>query len=432
MIASFPRTLYNGIRNMSTPRRKDVLLAITPPSPWRGNGVRHYAREAGWNLIDLSRLVSGLGDLAGWRGDGAIVTLRDNPDTPAFVRRMRRAGVPFVDLSSQSTDIRIPHVCLDNVAIGRVAATHFAAFNHRRAAWFSTYWMNAQAQRFAGFTEGWEAVPGSAGPPERWVLHEGVPPERWNDARAVSRWLDARLRAAPRPLALFCYCVEDASRILTECAACGIRVPQDIAVLATDDDQAMCEMQPVPLSCIQQNGERQGYEAAALLDRLMDGERPPRRPVLIPPDGIAVRASTDWTAAADPLVAQALMLVADNLSHPWGVAQLSRELGVPPLRLGRHFHVELGRSPGEEILRQRLARAQTLLRETDLPLGKIAEQCGFCHAAYLSNLFHRETGLSPRAFRQGQEPHASARPDVDSATLFSDKSLTSNQHGARR
>lgn len=95
--------------------------------------------------------------------------------------------------------------------------------------------------------------------------------------------------------------------------------------------------------------------------------------------------------------------MAKNLSRPWGVAQLSRELGVPPLRLGRHFQAELGRSPGAEILRQRLARAWTLLLDTDLTLDKIAAQCGFCHAAYLSNLFHRETGFSPRAFRQERE-----------------------------
>ena len=93
---------------------------------------------------------------------------------------------------------------------------------------------------------------------------------------------------------------------------------------------------------------------------------------------------------------KALELVAGNLSRPWGVAQLSRELGVPPLRLGRHFKAEVGRTPGAEILRQRLAEARTLLRETDLPLARIAELCGFCHASYLVNLFRRETGLTPR------------------------------------
>ena len=379
---------------MQTRKRKDVLLAMTPHLPWRNDGVRRFALEAGWNLIDSSRLIGGLGGLAGWRGDGAIVTLRDDAETPAFVRRMRRSGIPVVDLSNQRPDIRIPRVCLDNVAIGRLAAEHFASFNHRYAAWFSTHWMNVHAQRFAGFCEGWGRKA------ERWVLREGVPPGRRNDARAVARWLSSRLTAAPKPLALFCHCIEDAARILFECETCGIRVPEEVAILATGDDQTMCETQSVPLSCIPQQGERQGYEAAALLQKLMDGEPPPRGPVLIPPGDLIVRASTDWTAASDPLVAKALALVAGNLSRPWGVAQLSRELGVPPLRLGRHFTAELGRTPGAEILRQRLSKARTLLRETRLPLGEIAKQCGFCHASYLSNLFRRDTGLSPRAWRR--------------------------------
>ena len=384
---------------------------MTPYVPWRIDGVRRFAREAGWNLIDASRLVGGLGGLAGWRGDGAIVTLRDDAETTAFVRRLRRAGIPAVDLSNQRPDIRIPRVCLDNVAIGRLAARHFAEYNHRHAAWFSTHWMNVHAQRFEGFCEGWadaartECSPHhaslgtarrEAAPPERWVLRDGIPPGRWNDARAVTRWLVAHLRAAPKPLAVFCHCVEDASRILDECETCGIRVPEEVAILAAGDDQGACETQPVPLSCIPHQGEKHGYEAAALLQRLMDGEPPPRGPILIPPGEVVVRASTDWTAATDPLVAKALELVAGNLSRPWGVAQLSRELGVPPLRLGRHFKAEVGRTPGAEILRQRLSKARTLLRETDLPLAKIAELCGFCHASYLVNLFRRETGLTPR------------------------------------
>ena len=378
---------------MQIGKRRDVLLAMTPYSPRRSDGVRRFALEAGWNLIDSTRLVGGLDGLSDWRGDGVLATLRGDPETTAFVRRLRRAKIPVVDLTIQRPDIKVPRVCLDNAAVGRVAAGHFREFNHRNAAWFSTHWMNVHAQRFEGFREAWGKEV------ERWVLREGVPEGRKNDARAISRWLSERLKAAPKPLAVFCHCIEDASRLISECGACGIRVPEEIAVLAAGDDPMACEMQPVPLSCVTLQGERHGYEAAALLQRLMDGEPPPRSPILVQPGDVAVRASTDWTAAADPLVAKALALISGNLARPWGVAQLSRELGVPPLRLGVHFNAELGRSPGREILRKRLAKARTLLRETRLTVEEIAVQCGFCHASYLSNLFRRETGMTPREWR---------------------------------
>ena len=52
---------------MQTRKRRDVLLAMVPYSPWRGEGVRRFAREAGWNLLEWSSLPGGIG---GWRGDG--------------------------------------------------------------------------------------------------------------------------------------------------------------------------------------------------------------------------------------------------------------------------------------------------------------------------------------------------------------------------
>ncbi|MBR1608428.1 MAG: helix-turn-helix transcriptional regulator [Kiritimatiellae bacterium] len=85
------------------------------------------------------------------------------------------------------------------------------------------------------------------------------------------------------------------------------------------------------------------------------------------------------------------------------MAQLCEALGVPQLRLERHFSAELGRTPGAEILRQRLARAKALLLETEMPLAEVAARCGFCNASYLSNLFRRETGLAPRAWRKAAE-----------------------------
>lgn len=398
---------------MDEHRGKDVLLAVTPPSPQRNEGVARFARAAGWNLLVANRLMRAL---VGWRGDGALVTLRDEPELLEFVRRLRRRGIPVVDLTAEHPELRLPRVCGDNRAIGRLAAEHFAERNHRHAAWFSTKWTPVHADRYQGFHETWTSLltappPGDAAfsrvtRPEgripdisRWVLSEGVAADRWDDSRAVSRWFAEKFRTAPRPLALFCYDDSDAAIALSACRAHGVAVPEEFAVLGVGDDRLLCENQGVPLSSVLHDAGRVGSEGAALLAHLMDGAAPPLTPVRVPPSGVAVRASTDRIVANDPLVARALALVEENLSLPWGVEQLAGELGVPSIRLHRHFVEELGRPPGEEIRRRRLARARLLLRGTDLPLGEIARQCGFCHAQHLSNLFRRDSGLSPRAWR---------------------------------
>lgn len=376
--------------------RKDVLLLSAPPFPARNKGIGLFAKEAGWNIVPGNLLFDGL---RGWRGDGALVTIREDPAVVSFVRRLRRRGVPVVDMTSEHPEMKIPRVCVDNRAIGRLAAAHFAERGFRHAAWFSTNWSPLQAERYAGFAEGL-ADAGVLEAPEKWVLAKGPEAKRRNDSAAVARWFAGLLRTAPKPLAVLCNETKDAARVLAECRFLCIAVPEEIAILGVGDDPVLCENQSVPLSSIVQNGQRLGRESAALLGRLMNGEEGPSGPILIPPSGIEVRASTECEAANDPLVAKALVLVARNLSLPWGVNQLSAELRVSPAKLNRHFRADIGRAPGAEIVRQRLVMAKALLRDTSLSLSEIAERCGICNAPYLSNLIRRETGLSPREYRR--------------------------------
>jgi len=58
------------------------------------------------------------------------------------------------------------------------------------------------------------------------------------------------------------------------------------------------------------------------------------------------------------------------------------------------------RSVGDEIRRQRLIRAKRLLKDPSVPIYLIAHACGFCNSAYLTNTFRRETGFTPKAWRQ--------------------------------
>ena len=137
-----------------------------------------------------------------------------------------------------------------------------------------------------------------------------------------------------------------------------------------------------------------------MLDRLMDGERPPEKPVLIPPNGICLRRSTDIMASSDPLVKKALDYIAGHISTSFGAAQIADALKVRRNILDKRFRADLNRSVGEEVKRQRLALAKLLLRNSGKSVTEIATAAGFCTPSHLANTFRSDTKMTPREYRR--------------------------------
>ena len=368
-------------------KRRNVLILVTPAYQPRLAGIARYARQHGWQLTILDRIAR---QPRGWIGDGVLVTLRDNPDTVAFVKSLRRRKIPVVDLTFNHPEMRLPRVSGDHAAMGRLAREHFEERNVHNFAWFSTNWLNIHRLRYEGFNS--SAL--------RWVFSEEAPSERLDDFAWFNRWLGMKLRDAPKPLALLAYDDADAARALGACLAAGLSVPDDVAILGIGGDRLICENQSVPISSIEHDQGRTGYEGAELLDRLMNGETPPTKPILIPPRGITVRASTDFIASASPIVRKALEFIKANISRPIGLDQVSTEIGTSRATLARLFDSEFGHTVGKEILRQRMDLAKKLMTDDALSISEIAYRTGFCNPAYFTNTFRRETGLTPRAWRK--------------------------------
>ena len=94
-------------------KRRNVLILVTPAYQPRLAGIARYARQHGWQLTILDRIAR---QPRGWIGDGVLVTLRDNPDTVAFVKSLRRRKIPVVDLTFNHPEIRLPRVSGPNAA----------------------------------------------------------------------------------------------------------------------------------------------------------------------------------------------------------------------------------------------------------------------------------------------------------------------------
>jgi LacI family transcriptional regulator len=181
----------------------------------------------------------------------------------------------------------------------------------------------------------------------------------------------------------------------------GLRVPDDVAVVGIGNDTITCEFCDVPLSSVARANRQVGYESAALLDRLMSGARPPKHDVLVMPEGVVRRRSTELLLVADPHVRAAVEYIQEHASERFCVDTLSAQLGISHRLLDLRFKTHLGCPPREFLTRTRVERAQQLLATGEqVKLQQVANACGFRSVRHLRAAFKRVTGLTPAEFRR--------------------------------
>lgn len=95
-------------------------------------------------------------------------------------------------------------------------------------------------------------------------------------------------------------------------------------------------------------------------------------------------------------------LVEMHHRHHLPVADYAPLLGISYDRLHDICRRGLGRSPLQLIHQRLLREARLRLERTDAPIGAISDALGFAEPSRFSHFFRRESGLSPKAWRQGQ------------------------------
>lgn len=356
-------------------------------------GVRDWTRTgARWavRFTEQARLGPLPGWLRDWQGDGIIARV----DSPRIAAALKRTRLPVVDVSAERFASEFPRVSVDNGAVAALAAEHFLGKGFRHFAFAGDpqfLWARQRGAAFARLVQRAGGTCAAVGAVTRRVRRPG--------SDAEIRELAEALAKLPRPLAVFACYDGRAQQVLEACQLRGWSVPDEIAVLGVDDDEVLCELCTPPLSSVQPNARRTGYEAAAMLARMMAGDRPAKRTTFVAPVRVVERQSTDSVAVADRRVAQAVRYIREHAGANIGVADLLRAVPMSRTLLERKFKAALGHSPHRQIVRQKIARAQHLLAESEVAIAVVAELAGFESASYLSVAFRRETGESPYAYR---------------------------------
>ena len=377
---------------------RDILLLVnvTATDDVYPTLIQH-AREHKWRLTIEDRMAPP----RGWRGDGAIVQAMDWPVVTRYVKSLVHRGIPVVNIANTRIGDSIPSCTIDIQQVGKMAAAHFRERGFRHAAYFTMEWLHGRklvADSLAkAMTECDTAL---------WAWPLEASESLVYNRSAMVKWLKRKLRGAPKPIAVLCPNAYNAVTLLNVCLDMGLSVPDEVAILSAHYDPAFCDCQAVPISGIEIDTRRQAIEAATLLDRLIDGNAHANEHISIPPTSVVVQQSTDVLATENPILRQSFQFIRENLSRPFGAADIAKGLGVPRIRLDRLFAAELKRSVGKEILRQRIAKAKKMLDDTDATLAAIASECGFCHASYLINAFKKATGITPHHARMLRSTNA--------------------------
>jgi LacI family transcriptional regulator len=193
--------------------------------------------------------------------DGAIV------NGSGVEKMLMRRGIPVVVVPVERLVPGASHLLSDNQGAAVLAADHLVAQGLRQFAFVGfdrTVWSQERRDCFCRrlAERGWTAqshVAPLASRRDRRPCGE----------EALVRWLES----LPKPVGVMA-CNDEMARWLAElCRLHGVRIPDDVSLVGTDNDELICELSSPPLSSVAFATERAGYEAAGLLDALMAGRR---------------------------------------------------------------------------------------------------------------------------------------------------------------
>ncbi|PYE30789.1 LacI family transcriptional regulator [Rhizobium sp. PP-F2F-G38] len=376
---------------------KNVAIIVETSNGYaRGvlRGIHDYSRSRqGWNiyLTEHGRHEIDVSFAGNWRFDGVIARI----ETDHMARIIKAMNVPTVDVSAARLIEGIPWVETDDEAIARLALDHLTDCGFQNFAFFGDPFYNWSLWRQQAF----ERLLGRADMIQSRIFNLPVRPEPgvrwWAQREAIRDWL----KSLPKPVGILA-CYDGCGQQLLEiCRYYGFKVPQDIAVIGVDNDELLCELATPSMSSVIPNAFRTGAYAAEMLDHMMDGGSHGDNKHSIEPLGVRKRVSTDVLTVGDPHVAKAVAFIRQNAHMNIRVEDVLKIVPLSRRVLETRFREALHRTPHQEILRVRTCAVRELLLETDMSLAEISEVLGIEHPEYLSVFFKKETGLTPREFR---------------------------------
>lgn len=365
--------------------------------PWHLDcyqGILHYAAEQGWASVVDPYLVGMTGQTDITDYDGVVGRI-----TSEVAEAAQAQGIPVVNLWQNGPVQHLPSVYMDYLAGAKLAADHLVSCGYRRFAHIGIAEQKVNTLDLFGLNDvitshGFAEADAFEFPHDFETTREGVVHLR----RVLTSWL----KSLTSPVGVLIQHSVTARYLAQICNEMGLRVPEDVGIVAQLGDQVLSMVSSPTLTIVDSDYTEIGYMSAKMLDELLQGGLQGDAVRLYPPKRLIVRESSDFYLSSDPLVTQAMRYMADHCRQTLRVEDLADAMNTSRRTLERRFEEVVGRSVYSEIARLRAEYVKRQLIETDRPLATIAQDCGFSSASHFTRFFSNVAGMTPSAFRKSQ------------------------------
>jgi LacI family transcriptional regulator len=378
---------------MSRKRQKRVLLVLGWYDYRLHRGIEKFALEHDWHLS--SNFAREKVIPWGWEGDGILAWLGAGDDLADFVKDTTK---PTVDFSFRRPHLRFARVLEDHAHAAQLAAEHFLSRGFTHFMFYSDTDNWSYRERGEGFAA---ALRRSRRDCQwlRWdqAAEHDTGREQWTRKRS---WLAARLKEAPKALAVFAANDQHALEVLEACEVARLAVPEQVAIVGAENYLLAPDAMRTPISSVDTNLETLGYTGAALLEDLMNGKRSPARIIRVPAVGVVTRKSSDLLAVRHKGVANGLRFIWEHFHEPIRIKDLLNVAGMSRRGLHKAFLENIGRTPGQELQRLRIEKAKRLLTDSNHKIEVLSTMCGYQSANTFSIAFKNATGMTLSHYRK--------------------------------
>lgn len=379
-------------------------------------GIGNYfqASQCDWDIFleeDFRYRVSHIKDLS---GDGIIADF----DNPEVEEALKNVDMPVVGVggSYHNPDEYpdVPYIATDNAALIQAAYAHLKDKGLQRFAFYGlpdqpyNRWAREREKAF-------RKLAGGDGYPHEVYRGHITTPENWQRTMdQLSEWL----QTLHHPVGIIAATDARARHVLQLCDHLGIMVPDSICLIGIDDEELTQYLSRISLTSVRQGCPQIGFQAAKKLHSLLSGnDHSDDPPMLIAPNGVVERQSTDFKALQDPYVIKATHFIRRCACNGIKVSQVVDHVGISRSNLESRFVTEYGHSMHTELHLTKFNRAKNLLSTTNIPIAEIAGACGYPSIQYLYTVFKRNLDVTPKEFRCQRQQEDEPTDDQSSDTL---------------